>query len=252
MSLNILGLVFIAALVSATISGIFGMAGGLIFMGVIASFMGVAEAMIVHGAVQSVSNSYRAYLLKDNIRWDVFVKIAWGAIPALAVLGLVSYVPSKGVLFLALGLLPLLLWLPKTWIRFDAQIPWHGFLCGFYVTGLNLVAGVAGPALDMFFVKTNMSRREIVATKAVTMFASHITKILYFGILLVNTATFAGLPPWWFFVAVIPFIMAGTFIGTRILQHMSDTGFRRYTKWLISLIGTVYIWRGADLLNFFN
>ena len=90
MGIKILILILLAALVTATISGIFGMAGGLIFMGVIASFMGVAQAMVVHGAVQSVSNSYRAYLLRDNIRWDVFGKIALGAVPALALLALAS------------------------------------------------------------------------------------------------------------------------------------------------------------------
>ena len=166
MTIKIIALILLAALVTATISGIFGMAGGLIFMGVIASFMGVAEAMVVHGAVQSISNSYRAYLLKGHVRWDIFVKICIGAVPALALLVLLRYVPSKGVLFMVLGLLPILLWLPKNWISLDAQKPAHAVFLGFCVTGLNLVAGVAGPALDMFFVKTKMPRHEIVATKS--------------------------------------------------------------------------------------
>ena len=248
MGIKILILILLAALVTATISGIFGMAGGLIFMGVIASFMGVAQAMVVHGAVQSVSNSYRAYLLRDNIRWDVFGKIALGAVPALALLWLAAYVPSKGVLFLVLGLLPILLWLPKGWINFDAQISSHAIFCGFCVTGLNLVAGVAGPAMDMFFVKTDMPRHEIVATKAITMFSSHLMKIVYFGLPLLKAGNFQGLPPWWFFLAAVPFIMVGTFTGTRILKRMSDVGFRQYTKWIVSAVGIIYVYRGVDLL----
>ena len=177
MTIKIIALILFAALITATISGIFGMAGGLIFMGVIASFMGVAEAMVVHGAVQSISNSYRAYLLKGHVRWDIFLKICIGALPALALLLLLHYVPSKGVLFMALGLLPILLWLPKHWITLDAQKSHHAVFLGFCVTALNLVAGVAGPALDMFFVKTKMPRHEIVATKAIIMFASHLMKI---------------------------------------------------------------------------
>ena len=248
MGLKIIILILLAALITATISGIFGMAGGLIFMGVIASFMGVAQAMVVHGAVQSASNSYRAYLLKDNIRWDVFGKLVLGSIPALALLALAAYVPSKGVLFLVLGLLPILLWLPKGWINFDAQISSHAIFCGFCVTGLNLVAGVAGPAMDMFFVKTDMPRHEIVATKAITMFSSHLMKIVYFGLPLLKTANFQGLPPWWFFLAAVPFIMLGTFTGTRILKRMSDVGFRQYTKWIVSAVGVIYVYRGVDLL----
>ena len=39
-------LILVAATITACISGIFGMAGGMIFMGVIATIMGVAEAMV--------------------------------------------------------------------------------------------------------------------------------------------------------------------------------------------------------------
>jgi len=251
MAIKIIILILFATLVTATISGIFGMAGGLIFMGVIASFMGVAEAMVVHGAVQSISNSTRAYLLKDHVRWDIFLKICIGAVPALALLLLLRYVPSKGVLFMVLGLLPILLWLPKHWISLDAQKPTHAVFLGFCVTGLNLVAGVAGPALDMFFVKTKMPRHEIVATKAIIMFASHLMKVFYFGIPMLMAAKLSTLPPWWFFVAALPFIMLGTFAGTRILNRMSNVGFRSATKYLVSIIGVVYVIRGAGLLGWF-
>lgn len=211
--------------------------------------MGVAEAMVVHGAVQSISNSYRAYLLKGHVRWDVFLKVCMGAIPALALLVMLSYIPSKGVLFLVLGLLPILLWLPKKWFSLDAQTPAHAVFLGFCVTGLNLVAGVAGPALDMFFVKTKMPRHEIVATKAIIMFASHLMKIFYFGIPMLLAAKLSSLPSWWFFIAAVPFIMLGTFVGTRILNRMSNVGFRNYTKYLVSVIGVVYVLRGINLLG---
>ena len=118
------------------------------------------------------------------------------------------------------------------------------------MTGLNLVAGVAGPALDMFFVRTEMPRHDIVATKAIIMFGSHMMKIFYFGIPMAMSASFAGLPPWWFFIAAVPLIMLGTFIGTRILKRMSNVGFRSYTKYLVSVIGIVYVWRGLGLLGY--
>lgn len=199
--------------------------------------------------MQSISNSYRAWLIRDNIRWDIIVRIALGTLPALALLAFVAYVPSKGVLFLVLGLLPALLWLPEDRLSFDAQKPMHAVFCGFMITGLNLVAGVAGSALDMFFVKTNMPRHEIVATKAVTMIGSHMMKIVYFGIPMLMASDLSGLPPMWFSLAVIPFIMVGTFTGTRILKRMSDIGFRKYTKWLVSVVGIIYLWRGAVLLG---
>jgi uncharacterized membrane protein YfcA len=242
-------IILTAAFITAGISGVFGMAGGLIFMGIIATFLGVAEAMVVHGAVQSVSNGYRAYLLRDGVRWDILGWQALGALPAIGLMLVAAITLNKGQLFLALGLLPLLLWLPRGWLQGDAQKLPHAALCGAMVMGLNLTAGVAGPALDFFYVKTTLTRHEIVATKAVTMLASHIVKIGYFGIPLALSAGLAGLPPWWVFVAAIPCVMAGTFLGTRLLKHFSDVGFRSVSRYLVTAIGAVYVWRGLVLLG---
>ena len=63
-------LIIVAAGLCAVISGLFGMAGGLVFMGIIASLMSVSAAMVVHGVVQSVSNGSRSAILKAHIRWD--------------------------------------------------------------------------------------------------------------------------------------------------------------------------------------
>ena len=225
------------------------MAGGLIFMGVILTLMSVEAAMVTHGAVQGLSNSYRSWLLRDNIRWDILGFELIGALPAIALLALAAFVPEKGVLFLILGALPFLLWVPKGWLHGDAQKPLHAVFAGFLVMGLNLVAGVAGPALDVFFVKTTLTRQQIVATKAVSMFVSHMVKIVYFGLPLIMASQLTALPPLWVFAAAVPCIIIGTFAGTRILKRLSDVGFRAYTKYLVTVIGVVYLARGAALLG---
>ena len=217
-------------------------------MGIIAVFLGVAEAMVVHGAVQSVSNSSRAWMLRDDVRWDILGWTALGALPAGLLMLAVSFLPSKAQLYLALGLLPILLWLPRAWLAGDAEKPTHAMLCGAMVMGLNLSAGVAGPALDFFYVKTALTRQQIVATKAVTMFASHLVKIVYFGVPLAREVGLSGLPPAWFFILAVPVSIAGTFVGTRLLRRFSDVGFKRYTRILVTLIGGVYVLRGLALL----
>lgn len=247
--MKLTALILISAAITACISGMFGMAGGMIFMGIIASLMGVAEAMVVHGFVQSVSNSSRAWLLRSDIRWDILGYELIGALPAIAIMALVSFVPDKATLFIVLGLLPFILWLPKGMFQGDAAKPSHAILCGAMVMGLNLSAGVAGPALDFFYVKTTLSRKEIVATKALTMFASHVVKVIYFGLPLIAVAGLSTLPPLWVLAAAVPCIMVGTFIGTRILNRFSDIGFKSYTKYLVTLIGIIYLWRGVSLLG---
>lgn len=241
-------IILVAAVITACISGIFGMAGGMIFMAVITTFLGVSEAMVVHGAVQSVSNSYRSYLLKPNIRWDILRYNLIGALPVIAVLYFISFIPEKRFLFLLLGLLPFLLWLPRGWMQGDAEKPAHAVFCGAMVMTLNIAAGVAGPALDFFYVKTGLTRQEIVSTKAVTMFVSHMVKIVYFGIPLLQTVGVGTLPPLWVFAAAIPCVMLGTFFGTRIMHKLTDVNFKSYTKYLVTLVGIYYLCRAAGLV----
>lgn len=249
--------ILFAATITACISGIFGMAGGMIFMAVITLYLSVAEAMIVHGAVQSISNISRAYLLRPNIRWDVLKNHLIGALPVICLLSFISFVPDKRLLFIVLGLLPFLLWLPRGLFQGDAEKPWHARICGALVIALNILAGVAGPALDFFYVKTAMTRQEIVATKAVTMVFSHLVKIVYYtmtAFILASTPqaiSLANIPPWWFFVAVIPCSFLGTLFGTRILHRIQDGNFKSYTKYLVTFIGIYYLCRAAGYFGGF-
>ena len=52
---------------------------------------------------------------------------------------------------------------------------------GFVGTALQLVSGVSGPVLDVFFVRSKMGRHAVVATKALTQSLTHLAKIIYFG-----------------------------------------------------------------------
>jgi len=116
--------------------------------------------------------------------------------------------------------------------------------------GLNLSAGVAGPALDFFYVRTTLTRKAIVATKAVTMFSSHLVKIGYFGIPLLRSQGLSDLPPIWVLALAVPAVILGTKIGTSLLERFSDVGFRKYTRILVTVVGAVYVLRGLALLNF--
>jgi uncharacterized membrane protein YfcA len=47
---------------TAFLSGIFGMAGGMILMGVLLALLSVPEAMALHGLTQMVANGWRGLL----------------------------------------------------------------------------------------------------------------------------------------------------------------------------------------------
>ena len=239
-----------ASLVTAFISGIFGMAGGLVLMGVLLAYVSIPTAMIVHGCIQMVANGWRAYLLKDDIDWAVFRNYAGGAVVGVALLGAVFALGvslDKRTVYFVLGLTPLLVWLPKERLDLDILKPRQAFGAGILVQGLNTIAGVAGPVLDLFFVRNAMTRQQIVATKSVTQCLSHIVKVFFWSVPAILAASGDVLPPAWFLIAAVPLAMSGTWLGKQVLMRMHDANFKQIVKWLVTVIGLYYLARAAGL-----
>jgi uncharacterized membrane protein YfcA len=210
-SLAAAAVLLVAAFVTATVSGVLGMAGGLLLMGVLLLVLPAAVAFVVHGLLQLVSNGWRAFLQRRHLRWGVVGWYAVGATLAALVVAGVGYAPSRALTYLLLGLVPALVWLPKGALTLDASRPAHAVLAGSSVTALNLVAGVAGPLLDVFFVRTTMGRHSVVATKAGTQVLSHAAKVVvYGGPALVGGGT--GVP-WLVVLLAVPLSMLGTATG---------------------------------------
>lgn len=234
-------------LATATLSGVFGMAGGLMLMGGLALVLPVSAAMVTHGAVQLVSNGWRAILHRAHIDWRIIGFYAIGSATVISVLALVTYQPNKAWVYLLLGLAPLLAWLPKQALHLDAAKPTHAMLCGLGVSGLNVAAGVSGPLLDVFFVRTAMTRHRIVATKAATQAMSHVVKIGFYGFPLLASTQPTGLPPLWFFAAATPLAMLGAVLGGRILDRFTDKSFLKWTRWIVTALGVIYLIQAAQL-----
>ncbi|MEM7768505.1 MAG: sulfite exporter TauE/SafE family protein [Pseudomonadota bacterium] len=234
---------------TAFLSGIFGMAGGLILMGVLIALPSVTVpmAMIIHGALQMVANGWRTWLLRDAVDWTAFWRYCAGAAVGTAALVLVTWQPEKRHVYFLLGLAPLLIWLPKDRLDLDIQKRSHAVGAGIAVQALNTLAGVAGPLLDLFFVRNAMTRQEIVATKSITQTVSHAVKIGFWSVPLVSAAGWAALPPLWFFATAIPIAMTSTWVGGLVLERLDDTNFKQIVKWLVTLIGAVMMARAFGL-----
>ena len=244
----------LVAFITSAISGVFGMSGGMILMGYLAFVLPVSAAMIMHGATQAVANGYRAYLNGSDIDWKIFGRYLIGSTIALALLSAIAFVPSKVTMYLLLGIVPFLAAaLPQKW-ALDVSKRGAAEICGFFVTLLNLTAGVAGALLDVFFVRTTLTRHQVVATKAVTQTLSHILKLVYFGVIVgVVTGDKSAhydpaVLPWWIFAVVIPLSMVGTTVGKKVLDRMTDTNFRKWSQRLTLAIGATLLTQGVTLL----
>ncbi len=239
-----LAFVPVVAFLTATLSGIFGMAGGLVLMGTLTLIMPVAASFVVHGLLQLVSNGWRAILHRQHIVWPILGFYFAASVVAAATAISVAWLPSRSLLFLLLGLVAMLVWLPKDKFRLDATRPLHALTSGFLVTLTNLTAGVAGPLLDVFFVHTKLNRHEIVATKAATQVFSHLAKIIVYGGFLTGFNQ-QGMPNWRLVALAIPASMFGTSLGGKVLDRINDHDFKRWTAWIVTAIGAVYLARSS-------
>ena len=234
----------VAVYATSTLSGIFGMAGGLILLAILLLLLPVDTAIAVQGAIQVVSNGSRALLSRRFIEWRVLAIICCGLLAAGVILFILRYTPDLATVYIAIGLMPILVWIPTNWLELDAKKPHHAFICGFVAGGLNLAVGVSGPTIDIFFIRTPMDRRAIIATKAATQVLSHAAKIVFYW----DAAMVLSAGEWGAVALSAPLAIAGASTGYWVLQRLSDTNFKAWTRWIVTGVGIYYLIQGILLV----
>src|SRR5690349_22023789 len=96
----------VSAVLTSFISGILGMAGGMILMGILLALMPVPAAMMLHGITQLASNAWRAFMWRRSVDWRVFRQFAYASLLVLAAFAFMRFVVSKPVTLIVMGLTP--------------------------------------------------------------------------------------------------------------------------------------------------
>ena len=244
-SVAILVLLAVSALVTSFISGILGMAGGMILMGILLAVVPLPVAMMLHGITQLASNAWRALMWRKEVDWRVFRGYMYGAIAMTVVFAVVKLVVSKPIALIAMGLTPFVtLALPEK-LHLNVERKGHATACGIICTTLSLTSGVSGPILDVFFVRSKMGRHGVIATKAMTQSLSHILKIAYFGafVAVEGGNVHPGLAAMMVLLAFI-----GTSLSKHVVARMNDQSFRMWTRWTVMTLGVFYLASGILML----
>jgi uncharacterized membrane protein YfcA len=226
------------------ISGLFGMAGGMILVGVLLAYFDVATAMVIFSLIQLVANGWRAVLWVRFVLWRIFFVYVAGAVISFGVMRYVAIVPSKAAVYLGLGIMPFLIELLPMRARPNIESRGVPFVTGVLTTVIQLLTGVGGLFLDIFFQKSTLDRKTTIATKAVTQTFSHVIRAVYFG-------SFVGITdavPFWTYLPAIALSIAGTSLAAKVLERMTDAGFRQWTRRVIFAVSVIYLARGVMLV----
>ena len=242
-TLPILLALAVVAVVTSFISGIFGMAGGMLLIGFLLLLLPVPVAMVFHGVIQIAANGWRAWLWRHHVKWSVVLKFGSGAATSLVVFSFFSFVPDKALVLIVMGLTPFVALAVPQRIAPDIERGGQAFLAGVIGGAMQLVSGVTGPLLDIFYVRTGMTRQVNVATKAAAQVLGHLTKVTYFAVVIEGPAG-RDLEQWLVMAYAACFAVLGTTLSRSFLDRLSDRQFYYWTRRVILGLGAVYVGQG--------
>jgi uncharacterized membrane protein YfcA len=232
-TLAVLGVV---AFATSILSAIVGMAGGIVLLGVMLLFYDPLLAIPLHGVVQLVSNGSRTWIQRRHVDWTIVGRYSVLLLPmgfvglavlrslapdvARALIGVFVLVATWAPAWLLIGTHPERLAQDRRFV-----------LLGGVVGVLNTTIGATGPLIAPFFLNLGLDRHELVGTKAACQSLGHLAKLLIFG-----AAGFA-FAEWSAPLALLCVaVVAGTWVGSRVLGRVSETTFVRLYKVVLTAV----------------
>ncbi|MCE2389975.1 MAG: sulfite exporter TauE/SafE family protein [Proteobacteria bacterium] len=230
-----IGLLCGAAFATSVLSAVIGMAGGIVLLAVMLLFFDPIVAIPLHGVVQLVSNSTRSIVQRRHLAWGI---VRWYALPLLplALAGVYVALSIPAVLGKALiGAFVLVATLRPGWLRIRPPgaggVARRFALLGSATGFLSSLIGATGPLIAPFFLDLGLSRQSVVGTKAACQTLGHMAKIAAFGWVGFAYLEHAGL-----LALMSAMVIAGTALGSRLLERVDEVLFTRLYRTVLTLI----------------
>ncbi len=225
-----------AAFATSILSAVVGMAGGITLLAVMLLFLEPLAAIPLHGVIQLISNSSRTAIQRKHVDLHILLRYSALLVPMSWVgLHLANALPAAATRVM-IGIFVLIAtWFPG-WLLLgthpEETNPGRRFLVlGGVVGVLNMTIGATGPLIAPFFLNLGLDRRALVGTKAACQTLGHLVKIVLFGM-----AGFAFAPYLVLLLAAGACVVVGTWIGSQILERVSERFFRRLYMGVLTVI----------------
>jgi uncharacterized protein len=226
------------ALVGSIVAGVAGFGAGVILLPVVAWTLGIRHAVPVLTVTMLLGNMSRLWWSRGETDRRVVLRYLAGAVPATALgtalfAGASSESLSRVIGGFLLASVPLR--------RLLNQGHWRVRLAHFPLVGaaiglLSALVVTTGPAATPFFLAYGLRRGSYIATESVCAFAMHVTR----------GAALARYRLLTWEVVVIGLVLgatmfAGSWLGRRLLDRMSDRVFLVAIEALVVLMGLQFL-----------
>lgn len=230
----------VIALLASCVAAVVGTGGAIILLPILVAVLGVREAVPAYTLAQFIGNGTRVFL---NARWVNLRAVGWfsfGAVP-LAVAGAVLFTKTQDRVLI--GILGTFLLAIVAWRRFrfdpGRQFPVQGLApVGGVFALFSSLTGSGGPIVAPFFLACGLVRETFIGTEALAGALMHITKMgSYFALdAFPLRSAIVGL-------VLAPSMVAGAWLGKRVVARMSERAFVLAVEVLLIVMGLILLVR---------
>ena len=232
------------------LSALVGMAGGMVLLSVMLLFLDPLLAIPLHGAIQLVSNASRGAFQWRHVEPGILGRYALPLLPMGFVgLFILRNLPPEAIRALIGAFVLAATWAPRALLlgaRPERLERGRRFVAlGAVVGVLNVTVGATGVLVAPFFLGLGLSRQALIGTMAACQAAGHLAKLLVFGFAGFAFAAWAG--P---LALLCALVVAGAWLGSRLLDRVSERAFTRLYKSVLTLIALrLIVWDGLAALQ---
>tara|TARA_R110000787_G_scaffold86285_3_gene183986 strand:- start:89 stop:850 length:762 start_codon:yes stop_codon:yes gene_type:complete len=237
---------FIAGVISFSISTISGGGGALMLIPLLNFIVGTTKTAPIINLGAFISRPSRIILFWKNIVWKIF----WYYVPS-AMLG--AFLAAWFFSEMKINWLQIIvaLFLISTFFQyrfgkkeqsFKVQL-WYFIPLGFLVSIIGTFTGGMGPILNPFYLNAGITKEALVGTKAANSF--------FLGIAQISSYTFFGLLTTELWIYGISLGIGATFgnlIGKRLLAKMSNLLFRKLVITIMVISGVLLLIKAVSSL----
>lgn len=234
----------ISTIITSTISGVIGMGGGVLLLSIMTFFIDYKVLIPLHGIVQLASNSSRTFYLRRNIRMDFFIPFVLGApLGFFIAFFILKEVSNTDYYFLLLAIFILYaVFKPKNLPEFRLK-GYQWSILGLFAGIQGALIGATGPLIAPFYLRSDLNKEEIVATKAAQQIMTHLFKIPLFLSLSFDYTKHMTAITLLSCAAVL-----GTFLGVKLLGKVNEGLFKILFKSVLLMAAARLIYKfGASL-----
>lgn len=227
-----------AAFLTATLSGVAGLGGGTVLIGLLYAIgLTPVEAVPLFAAVQFVANFSRTVAYVKHVEWRATGWFLAAALPATLLLAPLAEQADADVVRLVLAALILASLLPARADAAPLPQPAAALLAGLLNGSLGMFVGATGLFVARLFFRPEWRKQTTIGTLALTQALGHALRVAAYGLLGFSAFARPGL-----LLPLCLAVIAGTAAGRQLNRRLDEERFAQLFKAILLLLSLRLLW----------